>query len=337
MTGTLGHIPAPIRRPEGHGITVYGCEQDEADVFHELGPRFGVVPTITSDAVSETAVISVAGNRCVSVGHKSEISASMLRALKDAGVEHVSTRSIGVNHIDLHAAAHLGITVENAAYAPDGVADYTVMLILMAIRNAKETVGSASTGDFRLRSIRGKDLRDLTVGVVGIGNIGKAVIRRLHGFECRVLASNNGYEESAAEFVSLDDLLLESDVVTLHLPLNAATHHLIGRREIETMKHGAFLINTGRGSLVDTDALLAALEDGTLGGAALDVLEGEEGLFYFDCTNRPIDNGLLLALQRLPNVIITPHTAYYTRRALYDTVEQTLIKCRNFERSRASS
>ena len=98
------------------GITVYGCEQVEADLFHELGPRFGVVPTITSDAVSETVVIPV-GNRCVSVGHKSEISASMLRALKDRGVEHVSTRSIGVNHIDLHAAAHLGITVENATEA----------------------------------------------------------------------------------------------------------------------------------------------------------------------------------------------------------------------------
>ena len=154
---------------------------------------------------------------------------------------------------------------------------------------------------------------------MGIGNIGSAVIRRLHGFECRVLASNNRCPESAAEFVSLDQLLLESDVVTLHVPLNVETHHLIGRREIETMKQGAFLINTGRGSLVDTDALIVALEDGRLGGAALDVLEGEEGLFYVDCTNRPIDNRLLLALQRLSNVIITPHTAYYTRRGARTT------------------
>jgi D-specific alpha-keto acid dehydrogenase len=317
------------------GITVYGCEPDEVDMFNELSPRFGVVPTITSDAVSETLVVSVPGNRCASVGHKSEISASMLRALKETGVEHVSTRSIGVNHIDLHAAAHLGITVENATYAPDGVADYTVMLILMAIRNAKETVSAANHCDFRLRSVRGRELRDLTVGVVGVGNIGRAVIRRLRGFECRVLASNHRDEESTAQLVSLDELLLESDVVSLHLPLNAETHHLIGRREIERMKQGAFLINTGRGSLVDTDALVAALEAGKVGGAALDVLEGEEGLFYFDCTNRPIDDHRLLALQRLPNVIITPHTAYYTRRALYDTVEQTLTKCCNFERSRA--
>jgi D-specific alpha-keto acid dehydrogenase len=333
--------PARTTRPQDArdltcvGLTVYGCEQDEADLFRELGPRFGVVPTITREAASETIVISVPGNRCISVGHKSEISASTLRALKDTGVEYVSTRSIGVNHIDLHAAAHLGITVENAAYAPDGVADYTLMLILMAIRSAKAILSAADEGDFRLRSVRGKELRDLTVGVVGVGSIGQAVIKRLHGFECRVLASNNRCGDTAAELVSLDELLLESDVVTLHVPLNAETHHLIGRPEIEVMKPGAFLINTGRGSLVDTDALIVALEDGKLGGAALDVLEGEEGLFYFDCTNRPIDNRLLPALQRLPNVIITPHTAYYTRRALYDTVEQTLIKCRNFERSRA--
>jgi D-specific alpha-keto acid dehydrogenase len=318
------------------GLTVYGCEQDEADLFHELCPRFGVVPTITSAAVSETIVISVPGNRCVSVGHKSEISASMLRALKDTGVEHISTRSIGVNHIDLDAAGQLGITVENVTYAPDGVADYTLMLMLMAIRDAKDTVRSANSYDFRLRSVRGRELRDLTVGVVGVGNIGTAVIRRLRGFGCRVLASNNGcHAAAAADLVSLDELLRESDIVTLHLPLNPETHHLIGREEIETMKPGAYLVNTGRGALVDTDALIVALEDGKLGGAALDVLEGEEGLFYFDCTNRPIDNRLLLALQRLPNVIITPHTAYYTRRALYDTVEQTLIKCLAFERGRA--
>ena len=133
-------------------------------------------------------------------------------------MEHISTRSIGVNHIDLHAAAHLGITVENAAYAPDGVADYTLMLILMAIRNAKETVSSASDDDFRLRSVRGKDLRDLTVGVVGVGNIG----RRRHQAPARIRMPGAGIQqprqETAAELVSLDELLLESDVVTLHLP-----------------------------------------------------------------------------------------------------------------------
>jgi D-specific alpha-keto acid dehydrogenase len=177
----------------------------------------------------------------------------------------------------------------------------------------------------------------MTVGVLGVGHIGNAVIRRLQGFGCRVLAcSKTRPAAAAADFVSLDQLLLESDVVTLHLPLNADTRHVIGRRQLAMMKQGAFLINTGRGALVDTGALIVALESGRLGGAALDVLEGEDGLFYFDYTTRPVDNRFLLRLQRLPNAIVTPHTAYYTMRTLYDTVEQTLKNCLSFERNRAN-
>jgi len=317
----------------GVGLTVYGCEQDEADLFDALCPRFGVVPTMTSDAASEASVVSMPGNRCISVGHKSEISAPTLRALREAGVKYISTRSIGFDHIDRRAADDMGITVENVVYAPDGVADYTLMLILMAIRNVTGIVSSSEKHDFRLSSSRGKDLRDMTVGVVGAGHIGSAVIRRLHGFGCRVLASSNTPTAAeAAEFVSFDELLLESDVITLHLPLNADTHHVIGRKQVEMMKQGAFLINTGRGALVDTGELVVALETRRLGGAALDVLEGEEGLFYTDCTTRPIDNHFLLRLQQLPNAIVTPHTAYYTERALYDTVEGTLLNCLRFER-----
>jgi D-specific alpha-keto acid dehydrogenase len=121
----------------------------------------------------------------------------------------------------------------------------------------------------------------------------------------------------------------------IHVPLNADTRHIIGHEQRRGMKQGAFIINTGRGTLVDTDALVKALENGKLGGAALDVLEGEEGLFYFDCTQKPIDNQFLLKLQRMPNVIITPHTAYYTEQALRDTVEKTIKNCLNFERSLA--
>jgi D-specific alpha-keto acid dehydrogenase len=320
------------------GVTVYGCEPDEARAFTELAPRWGIVPTITSDAVSERSLIRAPANRCISVGHKSEISGPVLRELKQAGVEYLSTRSIGFDHIDLAAADALGIVVENVVYAPDGVADFTLMLMLMAIRNTKQIVRSAENGDFRLGTARGRDLCDLTVGVVGVGHIGNAVIDRLQGFGCRVLANNGDRRTAAAaDFVSLDDLLIESDVVTLHVPLIAQTRHLIGPRQIEMMKPGAYLINTGRGALVDTEALIEALESGTLGGAALDVLEGEEGLFYFDCRQRPVQNKLLLRLQELPNALVTPHTAYYTRRALYDTVENTLLNCSTFERKRASA
>jgi D-specific alpha-keto acid dehydrogenase len=172
----------------------------------------------------------------------------------------------------------------------------------------------------------------LTVGVVGTGRIGAAVIDRLAGFGCRILAHDK-HPKTAAEYVPLDALLQASDVVTLHTPLTAGTHHLLDGRRIGRMKHGACVINTGRGSLVDTEALVHALETGTLAGAGLDVLEGEEGIFYADCRARPPERQPLARLQRLPNVIVSPHTAYYTDRALRDIVEGSLGGCREFERS----
>ena len=150
-------------------------------------------------------------------------------------------------------------------------------------------------------------------------------VDRLRGFGCRVLAYDR-CPTTSAEYVPLDELLQRSDIVTLHTPLNADTHHLLSRQRIEQMKDGAFIINTGRGALLDTAALLDALEGGRLGGAALDVLEGEEGIFYSDHRQRPVENQLLLRLHQLPNVIITPHTAYYTDHALSDIVENTLAQ-----------
>jgi D-specific alpha-keto acid dehydrogenase len=313
-------------------ITVYGCERDEADAFRAVSPRYGVIPTIIHDPVSEANAIYA--HECISVGHKSEVSASILLALKRAGVKYISTRSVGCNHIDTTAAKRLGIAVGNVTYSPDSVADYTVMLMLMAVRNAKSMMRSVEKHDFRLDSVRGKVLSDMTVGVVGTGCIGKAVIERLRGFGCRVLAYSRS-QNIAANYVPFDTLLQNSDIVSLHVPLNADTRHMIGREQIRRMKQGAFIINTGRGALIDTAALVQALENGKLGGAALDVLEGEEGLFYFDYTQKPIDHPFLLKLQRMPNVIITPHTAYYTEQALREIVEKTIKNCLDSERSLA--
>ncbi|MDR1060978.1 MAG: D-lactate dehydrogenase VanH-A [Clostridiales bacterium] len=425
---------------ENVGIAVFGCERDEADAFGELSPRFGVSPAITGEPVSARGAALARGCRCVSVSHKSRVCEPSLAALREAGVKYVSTRSAGVDHIDVEAARRLGIAVGNVAYSPAGVADYALMLMLMAMRNAKSIVAGAAKGDFRLGAARGKELRDMTVGVVGAGRIGRAVIERLRGFGCQILAcgrsegagdeppangagraplaghappancascaplahcaspagapslaSPTGYAQVAgcalaaatpihalpagcalvttctqmldraqaagheplvtcascaplAHHASpaatpirapLRELLAKSDIVTLHAPLNASTYHMIGCSEFEAMKPGAFLVNTGRGALVDTGGLIAALESGALGGAALDVLEGEDGLFYFDCSQRPIGNQFLQKLQGMPNVIITPHTAYYTGRALYDTVEKTILNCLDFERSQS--
>ncbi|MZE75191.1 D-isomer specific 2-hydroxyacid dehydrogenase family protein [Streptomyces sp. SID5789] len=319
------------------GITAFGCGQDEAAQFRELAPRFGMTPTITKSAVSKDNVHLASGNRCISVGHKTRITAATLRALSRVGVSYISTRSIGYDHIDVDCADRIGISVQNISYSPDGVADYTVMMLLMAVRHAKSTVRRADAYDYRLHDVRGKELRDLTVGVVGTGRIGTAVRERLRAFGCRMLAYGNragasGASGASCDEVSLDELLRSSDVVTLHAPLNSETHHLLDRERIQRMKPGAFVVNTGRGALIDTVALVEALEDGRLGGVALDVVEGEEGVFYADRRHTPIDSKPLLRLQEMPNAFISPHTAYYTDRALIETVENSITNCLEFER-----
>lgn len=312
------------------GITVYGCEPDEAVLFQQLAPRFGVIPTIEAAPVSRGNAELALGNRCISIGHKAQVANSVLLALSQVGVEYISTRSIGYNHIDVDYAESVGICVENVAYSPDSVADYTLMLMLMVLRNAKSTIRRADVHDYRLNEARGKELRDLTVGVIGTGRIGAAVIDRLRGFGCRILACDTRPRVDA-DYLPLDELLRLSDVITLHAPLNADTHHLLSRRRMEWMKSGAIIVNTGRGALVDTEGLVEALESGRLGGAALDVVEGEEGVFYADCRGKSIESKPLARLQEMPNVLISPHTAYYTDHALADTVENSIINCLKFE------
>jgi D-specific alpha-keto acid dehydrogenase len=313
------------------GITIYGCGRDEALLFREMAPRFGVMPTITPAALSEANVGLAFANRCISVGHKSRITDSILLALSRAGVTYISTRSVGYNHIDVQYAESVGISVENVAYSPDSVADYTVMLMLMAVRNAKAVFKRAEVHDYRLDDLRGKELSDLTIGIVGTGRIGVAVMNRLRGFGCRIVAYDTD-PRAAVDYVSLDELLQQSDIITIHTPLAADTHHLLNRDRIEQMKDGAFIVNTARGSVLDTDALLRALESGGLGGAALDVLEGEEGIFYADYRNKLVRNEKLIRLHTLPNVLISPHIAYYTDHALSDMVRNSLANCMQFAR-----
>lgn len=312
-------------------LTVYGCELDESVVFRERAPYFGITPVITAAPVLPATVRLAAGSRSISVGHKTPIAHAELTALGEAGVQYISTRSAGFDHIDVEFARDIGITVENVAYSPDSVADYTLMLMLMAVRHAKSVLRRVDAHDYRLADARGRELRDLTVGIVGTGRIGTAVIERLRAFGCRIL-SYDGRRTADAEYVELDDLLRASDIVSLHVPLDASTHHLLDAARLALLKPTAYVVNTGRGALIDSTALLAALTDGTLGGAALDVVEGEEGVFYADRRTAPVTDDTLLRLHALPNVLLTPHTAFFTDHALTDTVVNSLINCLRFEK-----
>ncbi|MBO0813015.1 MAG: lactate dehydrogenase [Microlunatus sp.] len=322
---------APSRASsEPFALAVYGCDQEEAGRFRKLAPTFGVTLKIISEPLTGTTVDLARGHHCISIGHKTTVTPSTLTALGRLGVKYISTRSIGANHIDADYARRVGITVGTVAYSPDSVADYTLLLILMAIRHIKPLIRRADAQDYRLIGPPGQELRDLTIGVVGTGRIGTAVIERLHGFGGRTLTYDIG-PRPRPDHVELDELLRSCDIVTLHTPLTADTHHLLDRRRIAHLKRGAYVVNTGRGALIDTDALLHALQSGQLAGAALDVVEGEEGVFYADCRDKPIGGSTLVRLQGLPNVVITPHTAYYTDHALDDIVRETMINCLTFE------
>jgi D-specific alpha-keto acid dehydrogenase len=312
-------------------MTIYGCDVDEAVLFREKGPYFGITPVITAATVSDATIELAAGTRCISVSHKAPITDAQLAALSRVGVRYISSRSVGVDHLDVDYARSVGITVEGVGYAPDGVADYAVMLILMAVRQVKSILRRVDVHDYRLDHARARELRDLTVGVVGTGRIGSAVIDRLRGFGCGILAHDR-QPKSPAEHVSLDELLRRSDIVTLHTPLDVSSRHLLNRERFEQLKPGAYLVNTARGALVDTEALLAALESGRLAGAALDVIEGEEEVFYADHRSAPLAGTALARLQALPNATITPHTAYFTDHALRDAVVNSLVNCLRFEK-----
>jgi len=308
-------------------IVVYGCERDERELFERYAACQGVeVLCMEKPLVPENAR-EIPLESAVSVNHRTHIDARLIRILQSRGVKYLSTRSIGLDHIDMVSAERAGIVVENVAYSPQSVAEYTIMLMLMAIRNAGSILRRGGNLDFRLEEKRALELRDMTVGVVGTGRIGKAVIERLSGFGCGLLAYDPRPTVNAAH-VDLDELLRRSDLVTLHLPLTTQTRHLLDRARIARMRRGAILVNTARGALVDADALTDALESGDIACAALDVVEGEEGWFYRDCSAlSPPPFSRLLAL---PNAIVTPHTAFYTQHALCDIVQNTIHNFLNF-------
>ena len=313
-------------------ITVFGCESDEAEIFSKLSDKYDVAVSLVKEAVSESNAKLAAGSRCVSVSHKMKLSRANLFALRDTGVQYICTRSIGLNHIDMQAAEEAGIAIGTVRYSPGSVADYSIMLMLMLMRGTKSIIHRTERQNYCLNDFRGKELRDMTVGVLGTGHIGQAVINRLNGFGCKVLAYSHD-QNAAANYVPFSELIHSSDIITLHIPLKKDTFHMISREQFGMMKQGAFLINTARGALVDTQALVTALEAGIIGGAALDVLEGEEEIFYCDYTHKELGHPFLPALQKMSNVIVTPHTAYHTERVLIDTVSDTIRNCLNFERS----
>jgi len=310
-------------------ITIYACRADEAAYLDEFRKKHNVDLVPTKELPSMENVDLAKGSECISV-LTAPIHEELLKAYYDVGVRYISTRSIGYDHIDLNAAKKLGIHIGNVSYSPNSVADYTVMMMLMAIRKVKYVLSRNTVQDYSLRGTKGLEMHNLTVGVIGTGRIGRTVLQNLTGFGCRLLAYDlypNDSVREIAEYVPLEELLHQSDLITLHMPATKENFHMINRDTISQMKDGVILVNTARGSLIHTEDFMDAVESGKIGAAALDVIENETGLYYKNHKGKVLQNRAFSVLQSYPNVLLTPHIAFHTDQAVKDMVENSIKSC----------
>ncbi|WLG97151.1 2-hydroxyacid dehydrogenase [Pseudomonas sp. FP198] len=258
-----------------------------------------------------------------------DLSAPVLERLAAGGTRLIALRSAGFNHVDLPAAKRLGLSIARVpAYSPHAVAEHAVALIMALNRCLHRACNRTRDGNFSLNGLTGFDLVGKTVGVVATGQIGATFARIMAGFGCQLLAydpfPNPQVEALGARYLPLADLLAQAQIISLHCPLNDQSRHLINARSLETMQRGAMLINTGRGGLVDTPALIEALKNGQLGYLGLDVYEEEAELFFEDRSDLPLQDDVLARLLTFPNVVVTAHQAFLTREALAAIATTTL-------------
>ena len=267
------------------------------------------------------------------------IDTSTIKTLAQNGTQLIALRCAGFNNVDLAAAHNSGITVVRVpAYSPYAVAEHTVALLLNVNRKIHRAYARVREGNFSLEGLLGFDLHGLTVGIVGTGKIGAVVAKIMNGFGCQLLAydpyPNPDCEKLGARYLSLSELFVESDILTLHCPLTPETYHMINTDALNNMKHGVVLINTSRGGLIDTKAVIKALKSGKIAYLALDVYEEEADLFFEDLSVQVIQDDVFTRLLTFPNVVITGHQAFFTRNALEQIAETTLMNISEFEQGR---
>ncbi|HEY0817898.1 MAG TPA: 2-hydroxyacid dehydrogenase [Rhizobacter sp.] len=266
------------------------------------------------------------------------LDAGVLAALQVRGIRLVVLRCAGFNHVDLAAAAALGVAVARVPeYSPHAVAEHAAALVLALNRKIHRAHARVREGNFALDGLLGFDLYGRTVGVVGTGKIGLCFVRIMRGFGCEVLAHDPNPdpqgEVAGARYVPLPDLLADSDIVSLHCPLTPRTHHLIDAPALSRMKRGAMLINTSRGAVVDTRAVIVALKSGALGSLGIDVYEEEADIFFRDLSAEVLRDDVFARLLTFPNVVVTGHQAFFTHDALAAIAATTVANLDSFEAS----
>lgn len=313
-------------------IAVFSSQPYDRRSLQEANRQHGILAAelvFHSEALSLQSAVLAQGCTAVCVFVNDVLDAPVLEALAGLGVRAILLRCAGFNNLDTAAAARLKLFVARVpAYSPEAVAEHTLALVLTLNRKTHRAYNRVREGNFALDGLLGYNLHGKTVGLVGLGKIGMAAARIFRGFGCRVLGHDPYPPPAFGEtgtVAPLDELLAASDIVSLHCPLTPATHHLIDRAALARMKPGAMLVNTSRGALIDTFAVIDALKSCRLGALAIDVYEQESELFFHDHSGEIIADDAFGRLQTFPNVLITGHQGFFTAEALHEIAETTFF------------
>ena len=320
-------------------VAMFSAKSYERTLLDELnaGHRHELVYFDTR--LGPGTVSLAAGFPAVSVVVNDVVDRDVLKQLAAGGTKLVATRSTGFNHIDLGAARELGVKVVRVVdYSPNSVAEFAVGLLLALNRKIPRAYNRTREGNFELDGLMGFDLVGRTVAVIGTGKIGTIFARIMAGFGCELLGfdvrHSPEFEKLGGRYAEADEIQAAADIISLHCPLTPRTHHIVNARTLARVKRGALLINTSRGGLVDTEAVIEALKSGQLGGIAIDVYEQEASLFVKDLSNTVIPDDVIQRLVSFPNVIVTGHQAFFTREALGTILETTLRSISDFAAGR---
>lgn len=322
-------------------MTIFNTKPYEKELFKKANLNFNHDLAYLDARLNQNTAMLAKGVPAICAFVNDELSAPVLNELADNGTRLIALRSAGYNHVDLEAAAHLGLTVMRVpAYSPYAVAEHTVGLMLALNRQIHRASRRVRDGNFALSGLMGFDFHGRTAGIIGTGKIGEVVATILSGFGIKLLAydlhPNTTCLDLGVEYVELDVLLAQSDIVSLHCPLTPETHHLIDKRAVQAMKKNVMLINTSRGALIDTPAVINGLKKGRIGYLGLDVYEEEGDLFFEDLSDFVIQDDVFSRLLTFPNVLITAHQGFFTREALESIISTTLQNAEIFEMGESS-
>ncbi|MBT2469775.1 2-hydroxyacid dehydrogenase [Streptomyces sp. ISL-66] len=321
-------------------ILAFGVQADERPLIERAFAGQHAVRCLDVFLSEDTAPIA-AGYEIVSSSVNADLSGRVLRILAAGGTKMIAQRSTGFNNIDLPVARELGLTVSRVSYySPYSVAEFAWTLALAVNRRIVRASNRTRDFDFRLNGLMGRDMRGRTVGVLGTGKIGEAFTRIAHGFGMDLLGwdvvQNPACVELGMKYVDKETLFSSSDLISLHVPLLESTHHVIGPEALKMMKDDAILVNSSRGGLVDTDALVTELRSGRFAGVGLDVYEAEAGLFFLDRSLVAVEDDTLARLITFPNVVVTSHQAYYTHDAVGQIIDTTVTNVADYLAGRRS-